>query len=239
MRVLSKEEFLAEKKSDTLVIYGSGSSINQLADSEKSELSKFDSVGFNWFLKSKIPTTFYLVREQSNRPSRIAPGETREDLFSAMSSPPYDRSCLIILKFRQKDSFPYYDNLHKFSGKGIVTNDRKKKGVGDFPSFDLYEDACVHGKCTMINVLHLAWYLKYVRILFVGVDLYDSRYFWLREGKTRATVSKKKNTYKSRHAITKMTVMAVRTFKKRYPGIKMFTYNPKSVLRKSIPIWEG
>jgi len=166
------------------------------------------------------------------------PGETRKDLFSSLSTDPYNQSCLIILKFKQKDSFPYYKHLDKFPGKGIVTNDRKKKGVREFPQFDLYDNACVHGKCTMVNVLHLAWYLKYIRILFVGVDLYDSRYFWIREGKTRETVKKKKNTFKSRHAIAKMTVDAVRTFKKRYSKIEMFTYNPKSVLRKSIPIWE-
>lgn len=238
MRILTKKEFLAEKTSDTIVVYGCGSSINQLTDPEKGALSKFDSVGFNWFLKSKIPTTFYLVREQANRPARILPGETREDLFFALSTRPYDKSCLIILKFKQKDSFPYHENLDKFPGKGIVTNDRKKKGVGDFPRFDLYDDACIHWKCTMTNVLHLAWHLKYKRILFVGVDLYDSRYFWIREGKTRATVKRKKNTYKSRHAVTKTTISAVRTFRKHYPKIEMFTYNPNSVLKKSMPIWE-
>jgi len=47
MRILSKEEFLAEKKSDTLIIYGSGSSINQLTQEDKEKLALFDSVGFN------------------------------------------------------------------------------------------------------------------------------------------------------------------------------------------------
>lgn len=196
------------------------------------------SASINWFCKSKIPTTFYLIREQANRPARVVSGETVEDLFLALSHYPYDNTCLIVLKFKQKETFPYHKNLDRFPGKGIVTNDRKKKGVGDFPEFDLYDNACIHGKCTMINVLHLAWYLKYKQILFVGVDLYDSRYFWIREGKTRSSVKKKRKTFKARHSIAKITVATVRDFRKRYPEIKMFTYNPQSVLRKSIPIWE-
>lgn len=47
MIVLSKEEFLKCKKSDTIVIYGSGSSINELAKEDKEKLALFDSVGFN------------------------------------------------------------------------------------------------------------------------------------------------------------------------------------------------
>lgn len=195
------------------------------------------SASISWFCKSGIGTTFYIVREQANRPVRVFPGETTDELFKNLSAEPYNKSCLIVLKFKQKESFPYHKNLKRFKGEGIVTCDRKKKGIKDFPSFDLYDNGNVHWKCTIVNVLHLVWYLKYKRILFVGVDLYDSRYFWLKN-KVRACVKKKRKNCDSKHSITPLTIAAVRTFQKHYPAVEMFVYNPKSILRKCMPIWE-
>lgn len=47
MKKLSKDEFLNKKQSDTIIVYGSGSSINQLTEEDKKKLALFDSVGFN------------------------------------------------------------------------------------------------------------------------------------------------------------------------------------------------
>ncbi len=47
MIILNKEQFINCKKSDTVVIYGCGSSINALTKEDKEKLALFDSVGFN------------------------------------------------------------------------------------------------------------------------------------------------------------------------------------------------
>jgi len=47
MEILNREKFLNKKNSDTLIIYGSGSSINNLTKGDITKLAQFDSVGFN------------------------------------------------------------------------------------------------------------------------------------------------------------------------------------------------
>ena len=54
MNLLTKEQFLNKKKSDTLVIYGCGYSINRLSDEDLLLHSSFDSVGFNWLKELKL-----------------------------------------------------------------------------------------------------------------------------------------------------------------------------------------
>ncbi len=169
-------------------------------------------------------------------PSRVCKGETTKDLFRDLSSPAYSNSCLIIHKIKQKQSFHYEEHLSEFSGSGIVVRDRKKRDVQHFKKYDFMDDGSIHGKCTLMNVLHLVHYLKYSRILFVGIDLYDSRYFWLR--KTRPSIKKRGLNYKNKHPVRKFVIMAVRRFKKSFPKIEMYTHNPKSRLRKAIPAWE-
>lgn len=47
MKMLSKEEFLGKKQSDTLLIYGSGRSIRDITEEGKKKLMLFDSISFN------------------------------------------------------------------------------------------------------------------------------------------------------------------------------------------------
>ena len=63
MKLISKEEFLKYKKSDTLVIWGSGSSNNSLTDDDFKELNKYDSICINNFVKTGIKTTFCIIGE--------------------------------------------------------------------------------------------------------------------------------------------------------------------------------
>lgn len=233
MLVLNKEEFINCKKSDTICVYGCGNSINDLKEHDFNILNKFDSVGFNWFCKSLIPTTFYLIREQANIPERVAIGETVEDLVSGLIS--CSKTCLIVHSIKLKHVFHYDKNLHLFKHHGIILNEVRKKSVREFCNFDLFNDGIVHGKCTLVNVLHICYYLGYKRVLFVGVDLYDSRYFWTKS--IRHNMLKKKISIKNVHPTTRDTVNAVQDFLKYYPDVKLYTYNKKSTLSKYIGVF--
>ena len=63
MKLIDKERFLQYKKSDTLVIWGSGSSIKDLKKEDFDYLNQFDSISTTMFSKSKIQTTFYIIGE--------------------------------------------------------------------------------------------------------------------------------------------------------------------------------
>ena len=63
MKLISKEKFLKYKKSDTLVIWGSGSSIKNLTEKDFAYINQFDSISTTAFSHSKIQTTFYIIGE--------------------------------------------------------------------------------------------------------------------------------------------------------------------------------
>ena len=51
------------KNSDTIIIYGGGSSLNDITESEYNHFKKFDSIAVNLFIKTKIHLTHYILGE--------------------------------------------------------------------------------------------------------------------------------------------------------------------------------
>ena len=241
---LEKSEFVKIKNSDTIVIYGCGYSINDLTKEEKIKLSKFDSIGFNFFCFSLIPTTYYVVREQSNTPKRQSK-EENESVFYDYINKHYKKSCLIIhdISTHSLSAINYSapDKLNKFRCNYIIVNDIKLNG--NYSGVDRWKNTCImtdgviHGKCTLNNACHIVVNLGYKNIIFVGVDLYDSRYFWLNSDETRFTLRDKKLTYQSEHPTSKNVLSMVSEIIRNYPEIKISVYDKKSLLSSVVPIW--
>ena len=63
MKNINIEQFLKYKESDTLIIWGSGSSAKNLKKDDFNFLNSFDSIGTTMFCKTKIQTTFYIIGE--------------------------------------------------------------------------------------------------------------------------------------------------------------------------------
>ncbi len=228
------------KQSDTIVVYGCGSSINSLTPPNKDELSLYDSISFNWFCFSEIPTTYYLIREQANIPKRRY-GEENVDNFINHINDYYNKSCLIIhdISHHSPKAFNYAEHLDEFNGDCVVVKDIKlNNNNSGVKWWSENERGLIHGKCTMNNVLHFIVQMRYKRVIFVGVDLYDSKYFWVEKGHTRYAVKNKNRNYKSKHFIANTTLNIIKGMRDNYDDIKLYTYNSKSLLKKIIPPWE-
>jgi len=244
MPKISRSEFLNTKQSDTLVVYGCGYSINNLTEEELKKLLLYDSISFNWFCFSGIPTTFYLVREQANLGKRVCGNENVANFFEMMSTDTYKETCLIIndISHHSPEAFNYTKkkSLKRFVNPYVVSKDiklpRNTEGCDRFKTMDILKKGTIHGRCTLNNVLHIGVFLGYKRIIFIGIDLYDSRYFWLGKKETRYSVRDKRRNFKSKHAIFRATINLVRSLKKTN-NIEMFVYNPRSLLSKVIPVW--
>jgi len=241
---LEKSQFVKIKNSDTIIIYGCGYSINDLTEEEKIKLSKFDSIGFNFFCFSLIPTTYYIIREQVNIPKKISGKENEEVLYRYINKY-YKKSCLIIhdISSHSPNATNYIniDKLNKFNCDYIIVNDIKLKcnysGVDRWKNTCIMTDGVIHGKCTLNNACHIAINFGYKNIIFVGVDLYDSRYFWLDLNETRFLLKNKNLTYKSQHPTSKNVLSMISEIKRDYPEIKMSVYNKKSLLSSLMPVW--
>lgn len=245
MKLLDKKQLIKTKKSDTLVVFGCGWSINTLTADDKRNLLKFDSIGFNWFAKSNIPTTYYLIREQANIPKRQSDGETPGELIRLLSKKTYKKTKIIVLDVsgHSPKALPWWDSsmLSHFDQLGIVLKDTKyrknKARVQDWDK-NIVETGVYHGWCTLTNVMHIGVNIGYRKFIFVGVDLYDSRYFWLDDTSTRDSVKEKKKDYRSQHAISGVTLDLIQDIRGLRPDLEMYTYNPKSLLKNIIPVWK-
>lgn len=249
MEIISEDQFRAYKQSDTIIVYGSGASINKLDKDDQKSLSSYDSIGFNWFCKSGIPVTFYVIREQCVPSKREVKGETLKCFLSYMNSDTYIDACKIIHKAKylvQANGYSHFGAHSRILGKGMIVKDIKvgadkatrnrKKIIKSFKD-DVVDCGVQHGTISMYNIMHIVTYFGYKNIIFAGVDLYDSRYFWIKEGETRRAIKDKGRSYKARHVAAQKTLMLLKLYKKYYPDIKMFTYNKKSLLKKYIPVW--
>lgn len=255
MRILNPEHFRSKKKSDTLVVYGSGYSVAELKEEDILSLSQFDSIGFNWFCKSKIPTTFYLMREQTIAVSkdRRFEEESRESIVEDISRC-YSSSCLIVIDmlnscfcWRGRKGWSDPKLLGIFSNEGVVLTERcfTKVGGTDFKlmlnlinGIDIFSKGIYYRYFTLSLIVHLLLWLKYDRIIFVGVDLYDHRYFWLKKNELRRTTQSFGRTIDQKHKTADDTIKMVNSLKEGF-GIKLYTYNPISLLANYIEVWGG
>lgn len=249
MIVINEEKFKNKKRSDTLVVYGSGGSISGLKTKDIDILSRYDSIGFNWFCKSKIFTTFYLVREQANinssnpKYNRCFKDETPDILFNELNTN-YIKSCLIVcdVSGHSNNVYNYAKHIKNFAHEGIIVKDInlfKKEGKKINKRYfdgNILSEGNYHWVCTMGNILHFALYMGYSNIIFVGVDLYDSRYFWIPENSSRHTIKNKNKKNTDVHPICGDTLNLIRFFKKNY-DINMRTYNEKSLLSQEIEVY--
>jgi len=241
MQVINKDEFMSKKNSDLAVIYGSGPTISTLDEDQLNKLSEFDSFGFNWICKSKIPMKFYTVREQATTSKRCSDdmGITPSHLIGYLNEEPYNNSCLIMHDMRgfPNHSYVYSEHLDEFRGEGILVNELRRKI--DVPKKfepkhykrDIFEDGIYHGKCSLSNVIHIAIGMGYKEIVFVGVDLFDSRYFW--RGEKKYLLIKDVN---SPHKVGGNTMGMIKAINKM-KIVKMYSYNKKSLLSDFLEVW--
>lgn len=238
MKILTQEELRAIKKTKTLIIYGCGLSINDLTPEDKRYLQICDSLSFNWFCNSNIPTTYYMIREQANIPKRIAEGQELSDLIRMLTSPTYIESCLIIHDVSQHSPHAlHYPDIIKDifpNNKGIIVKDIKGGNANNFKD-DIFEVGIQHGLCSLTNALHFAIWMGYQRLLFVGIDLYNTKYFWLGNAK-RHGVKSPKQKHPIANATLSILKQTLEIMKIKNPKFRMAVYDQRSLLSEIMPV---
>ena len=63
-RALTEEELRRTRKSDTVFIFGSGYSLNDIPPEQWREIERHDTLGFNWFVHQRfVRCDYQLIRE--------------------------------------------------------------------------------------------------------------------------------------------------------------------------------
>lgn len=237
MKLLTVDKFKEMKNRSHLAIIGSGYSLNDVSEEKWALIcDEYDTFGMNWSCKFFLPYTWYLVREQAATPKRIGPGQTLSDFIEDMADVP---TTLIVKDMSYRtDNYIHARHTELFDHPGRVFKEITGKCSAKAFSDNIFEQGIHHGKNTMTDAMHFAVAMGYKEILFVGVDLYDSRYFWLPYDEPSPMVKNEGRTCESPHLAAENIVKIVTDTAATW-DIKMAVENPKSLLAKHIPVWSA
>lgn len=252
-RVISEEAARARRRSDTVFVFGSGRSLNELGPAEWAHFAAHDVLGFSGFVyQDWVRTDFHLVRgwdygereadRRWLRSARVyAEHITRHGRFT---------DAVFVLQDEYRAVF-----ARTLLGYGLlpagatVLPYRPARGAGMWPSARLAEGLS-HGTGTLCDAVNLAYVLGWRTIVLVGVDLYDSRYFWVPPDSTvafdstgemvAAPVNFRGTKAADVHPVVRNGLVELMgrwaaVFAER--GVTLTVYNPRSLLAAVMPVY--
>lgn len=250
-RVITEKELKEARRSDTLFLFGSGYSINDITESEWKHFGEHDTLGFNLFVhQRKVRMGYHMIREIGNTFPNENRGPVRRYglywwpeieayLRLLHENPLYADTILVvqsewaaiaantIIGWRLLDPrfriFPFWN---------------RSRGAYEPPSRS-FREGLVHGPATLVDCVNFAYIFGWKRLVLVGIDLYDRRYFWLGAGQTSETDLRRQASFAERHN----TADAIVPFLGRWgdilarEGVELSVYNPKSLLAQVLPVY--
>ena len=247
---LSEAEARASRKSDTVFIFGCGSSLNDLTSAEWAHFAAHDVFGFNAFYYQRhVPVGFHLLR------SGIY-GELRWRPFAQeVSEILRENACFANTIFvMQEEYIAHYNN--QMVGYGFLPPTarvlRYVTAREDGPPTRSLAEGLRHDGGTLFDSVNCAFCLGWKHIVLVGIDLYDSRYFYLPPDQTpsldpdRAVLtggefnSYRGNRFDEPHNTLRLGVidrMDEWRALLEHEGVRLSVYNPRSLLAAVLPVY--
>jgi len=239
------------RKSDTVFVFGSGYSLNDIAAAEWEHIARHDVFGFNaFYYQHWVPVDFHLLRGGLY-------GELRwqryaREVVDAISANSMYRNTVFVM---QEEFLAQFTNqligYRLFPAIRGLLRYPTSRAMGVLPSRSLGE-GLRHVASTLSDAVNCAYCLGWRHIVLVGVDLYDSRYFWLPADQTptvdrlSATVTAAPvnalggNRYDEPHYTTRNGVVDLmaewRAFFEK-DGVQLTVYNPRSLLADVMPVY--
>lgn len=250
-RVLDEADLVAARRSDTVFVFGSGYSLNDITPAQWKHIAEHDTFGFTAFIYQRwVRTDFHLLRGGIEGYLRWRP--YAEEFCKTLNDNPFFADTIFLL---QGEYFAQFSNQlvgYRLLREGTrIFRYRTARGDG-LPTRTLREGVR-HTGGTLSDAVNAAACLGWKQIVLAGVDLYDSRYFWLGPDETygldRATgllVPAKTNLRGLGHSDVHntarngvvVTMGQWREYLERERGIRLLVFNPRSLLADVMPIYQ-
>jgi len=245
-------EFHSQK--ERLFVFGSGWSLNEISDDQWSKIrNSGDTMGFNDIIRlQKTPINYYIIREGGeNLICKLLPQKLRvrfssifnfsslRDFNNKIKNNSYMNDTKYIYNVDIKSGFPilhYFLYKIKYQFIGFYSNmfDRTinwpiSRSARNIP----------HGSATLFDAINLGYLMGYKEVVLVGVDLYDSSYFYQDKDKTRDYDIGLGRSAKDKHKTSKPVLEIISKWKNflQAEGVSLYVYNQKSLLKSVIPIF--
>lgn len=247
-RVLDAEQLVATRRSDTVFVFGSGASLNDITAAQWSHIRQHDTFGFTGFIYQKwVPVGYHLIR--GGVEGSLVWRAYAEDYIRSLNDNPYFADTVLIL---QGEYFAMFANQllgYKFIRRQArVFRYQTARGEG-LPTRS-FDQGIRHNAGTLCDSVNVAACMGWKQIVLAGVDLYDARYFWLPPNTTlgvneQGLMTAGENNYRgSRYDEHHNTVRngVVETmgewgeYLRREQGIELSVLNPRSLLAAVMPV---
>lgn len=230
-----------KKSSDIAFIMGSGFSINEIKKEEWKNIKKSgDIFAFNYFFRGNfVPIDFHVIREVEHSNTVIKSKSVKYYFNEILNNSCYKNTIFFIIddiKSSPVNWSIFYKKLFK-NRKICFYKNLANRNLIRAPSRDI--NNIPHCGATLFDTINLCYILGYKEVVLVGVDLYDRRYFWLKENESREIDLKRGSTYKDTHNTKNLVIETIRIWNKylKENNLQLYVYNPKSLLKEVIPIY--
>jgi hypothetical protein len=253
-RVLTENELTSSRKSDTVFVFGSGYSLNDIPADEWRHFEQHDTLGLSGFIYQKwIRVDYHLIRGWVEVKAGVLSGRHQgQDFADVLNGNPHFKDTILLL---QGEYLAHFCNT--LIGHGLIRPGtrifRYCTARGAKAPTSRFKDGLTHAYGTLSDAVNFAYCLGWKRIVLVGVDLYDSRYFWLKSHETLAVdestgmlVPAETNTrgirFDGKHnAVNHGILQGMRHWRDLFEQshVSLTVYNPRSLLSDVLPIYRN
>jgi hypothetical protein len=240
-RLLDEDELRATRRSDTVFVFGSGASLNDVEEDEWAHIEQHDTLGFNWWVHQRfVRADYHLIRGIPD--TDLDPSVWRPQLAQYFglirSNPLFDETIFLVHSgFRAINGNRAIGLGHLPEGRRVFLW-RTRIAFGS-PSRS-FAEGLVHGSSTLQEAINFSYLLGWKRIVLAGVDLYDRRYFWLPMGETRSVDERRDATAVDPHVQAATGLIATLGAWREWllaEGVELEVYNPRSLLAGTLPVY--
>ena len=252
-RVLDENQLHLTRKSEKVFIFGCGYSLNDISPEEWQHISQHDTLGFNHFTyQNWIPVDYHLMRGGVYECFDNWQGFAI-DYMKTLNENPYFKDTILILQGEYRAQFCNQLIGYKLVRPGTQIFRYTTARTSKLPTHS-FQEGLSHNSGTLCDVVNFAYCLGWKEIVLVGVDLYDTRYFWLQPEETLAVdystgkivAGKTNNVRGQRYDETHNTarngiveIMAEWRDVFQENGVEMSVYNPRSLLKEVMPVYRS
>ena len=236
MNILNVKEFARTKNSDTMFILGCGPSLNQLSKTKRSIISQNDTISFNWYCLGDIGIVprYYILDAQGFRKYERKSTDLSVTTFLTKLRTKY---CVVIGRPTEHRN-GYHKNLGEIHHDGIVVHPATPSTMSGGTAVMLNDisEGIFAGISALYYAIHIAVWMKYKRVVYVGIDLYDQSYYF-DGGKQWWYLSAENMRREDQHPTAMETLRIVKEVRDITPGIEWYVGHEKSLLNRELPLY--
>jgi hypothetical protein len=237
---LSEDDLRSARRSETAFVFGSGASLNELTAEEWAHVEQHDTIGFNWFVRQEfVRCDYHLIRAipDTDFSRAVWEPQVRDYFRLARDNPRFARTIYLVQTgFRAT-------NGNRAIGYRLLPQDNPvflwRTSTDRAEPGRSFAEGLTHGVSTLQETVNFAYLLGWKRIVLVGVDLYDRRYFWLPPDRARAVDEDRGASAGDTHSAGGV-IERLGAWREQFAadGVELLVYRQESLLSRVLPVYE-